>query len=283
MKITGRQPYVQSPDGYRFPMSVRQGLTYLDARPVRDEEWEKLPHSDLTTMTEWDPSLYDGEIDPKWSQQQPNLVDDHYKKLPYNRYGEMDAEIATAVTEEETSDEEDYGEGAITVGEVEANLTELISDELVDSVIEFEINGVVYHRHVDSDDEEYDWGDWQDEESVTWTCYDVRGRRRSSRRRAPASYSDTRQRGTKTKSAVRGSRSRRDSRAGPNVVDIINDQDDRIAQDDRESHDVSEDEEPRTDYYNKAKSTTQNEDRVVGLYLGKPSKVHYGEIGRAHV
>ena len=158
MKITGKQPYVQSPDGYRFPMSVRQGLTYLDARPVRDEEWEKLPHSDLTTMTEWDPSLYDGEIDPKWSQQQPNLVDDHYKKLPYNRYGEMDAEIATAVTEEETSDEEEYGDGAITVGEVEANLTELISDELVDSVIEFEINGVVYHRHVDSDDEEYDWG-----------------------------------------------------------------------------------------------------------------------------
>ena len=63
---------------------------------------------------------------------------------------------------------------ALTVGEVEGNLTELIRDELVDSVIEFEINGVVYHRHVDSDDEEYNWGDWQDEEPVTWMCYDER-------------------------------------------------------------------------------------------------------------
>ena len=62
----------------------------------------------------------------------------------------MDAEIATAVTEEETSNEEDYGQGAITVGEIEANLTELIHDELVDSVIKFEINDIVYHHYVDS-------------------------------------------------------------------------------------------------------------------------------------
>ena len=143
-RITGDQPYVKSPDGYRFPLSVRQGLPYLDARPVRDEEWDKLPHTSMMSIHEWDPSKYDDEVDPKWSMQQPDTVDEHYKKLPYNRYGEMDAEIATAVTDDNTSDEEAYGEGALTVGEVEANLTELIADELVDSVIEFEVNGIVY-------------------------------------------------------------------------------------------------------------------------------------------
>ena len=29
MKITGEQPYIQSPDGYRFPLYVKEGLSYM--------------------------------------------------------------------------------------------------------------------------------------------------------------------------------------------------------------------------------------------------------------
>ena len=53
------------------------------------------------------------------------------------------------------------------------------------------------------------------------------------------------------------------------------------------SHDSESDEsyhesdgEPRTDYNNKAKTTTQNEERVVGPYLGKPSSIDYGDYAR---
>ena len=33
-KVAGEQPYVESPDGYRFPLKVQQGLPYLDVQPV---------------------------------------------------------------------------------------------------------------------------------------------------------------------------------------------------------------------------------------------------------
>ena len=279
-KITGEQPYVESPDGYKFPLNVRCGLPYLDARPVRNDEWDKLPHVIMTADTEWDPSIYDGETDPKWGDSQENSVDKHYESLPYDKNGVMDAEVATAVTEGETSDEE-LGEGAITVGEIEANFTELVADELVDSVIEFEVDGAVFHRYLDSDDEECEWGEWQNEERQSWTCYDVRGTRRSSRRRTPIDYSDTsRQRGKKTKSAGPG-RKRKGKNPSATVTDATATERETPTQTDTVSDDdESEKETPRTDYNNKAKSTSQNDERVVGPYLGKPSKKRYGDYAR---
>ena len=35
----GEQPYIQTPDGYRIPLTMYQGLMYIDVRPVRDDEW----------------------------------------------------------------------------------------------------------------------------------------------------------------------------------------------------------------------------------------------------
>jgi hypothetical protein len=44
----GQQPYIRSPDGYYFPMSMSEGLAYLDIPPVLDDkEWDNLPHSHL--------------------------------------------------------------------------------------------------------------------------------------------------------------------------------------------------------------------------------------------
>ena len=36
--VTGFQPYIESPDGYKFPLKFRKGLSYMDVRPVRDDE-----------------------------------------------------------------------------------------------------------------------------------------------------------------------------------------------------------------------------------------------------
>ena len=51
----------------------------------------------------------------------------------------------------------------VTRAEIEANVTELIADELVGSVIECEIDGDTFHRDVSSDEESLDWGDWEED------------------------------------------------------------------------------------------------------------------------
>jgi hypothetical protein len=53
----GQQPYIRSPDGYYFPMSMSVGLAYLDICPVLDMEWDNLPHTFLTKDEPWDPSV----------------------------------------------------------------------------------------------------------------------------------------------------------------------------------------------------------------------------------
>ena len=67
----GQQPYIRSPDGYYFPMSMSEGLSYLAIRPVRDEEWDTLPHTYLTKDTPWDPSQFDHAITPQWYEDLP--------------------------------------------------------------------------------------------------------------------------------------------------------------------------------------------------------------------
>ena len=56
-------------------------------------------------------------------------------------------------------DEEDDGEQT-TRAEIEANLTASIEDELIGSVIEYEIDGNIFHRDLSDEDEDCEWGDW---------------------------------------------------------------------------------------------------------------------------
>ena len=56
---------------------------------------------------------------------------------------------------------EDLNEEGTTRAEIEANLHDLIKDKLVDSVIEYHIDGEIFHRHLGPDDEDCDWGEWR--------------------------------------------------------------------------------------------------------------------------
>ena len=119
----GEQPYVQSVDGYRFPLKMGQGLMHADVHPIRDEEWDQLPHVHLTTDNEWDPSIYDHELVEDWKDSFADPVEKHCSKRPYDRFGNI------KILEED--------ELVVTTrGEIEANLTATIQDELVGSVIE---------------------------------------------------------------------------------------------------------------------------------------------------
>ena len=57
-------------------------------------------------------------------------------------------------------DDDDLEVQGTTRAEVEANLTQLINDELIGSVIEYDVDGEIYHCDVPADEDTYDWDDW---------------------------------------------------------------------------------------------------------------------------
>ena len=258
----GRQPYFQSKDGYRFPLAMRHGLMYVDVRPVREDEWGNLPHVYLTSSNDWDPNIFDHEVDPSWADQmEDDPVEEYYKDKPFDRFGEL-------------KDLEGEDNEPVTRSEVEANVTESIEDELVGSVIEYFIDGEIFHGDVDEADDTLSWGDW--DATGRWHSYDVTQRRRSSRNKPRVDYKESKRQKKreppgKTKTVTPSSSSSTGS-SRPTVT--------TVTETDDEDEDSSDDEEPRTDYNNPSKSTEQNDERQVegGPYIGKPSEIDYEKL-----
>ena len=46
-------------DGYEIPLTIRNGLPYLNIRPYTDHEFDTLPHVIMTSDNDWDPSILD--------------------------------------------------------------------------------------------------------------------------------------------------------------------------------------------------------------------------------
>ena len=51
-----------TPDGFEFPLHIRNGLPYMDLRPYTDHEWDTYPHVVMTSDVDWDPSILDGDF-----------------------------------------------------------------------------------------------------------------------------------------------------------------------------------------------------------------------------
>ena len=252
--VTGEQPYLQSPDGYKFPYKYRRGLAYLDIRPVQDAEWGELPETWLTSQNRWEPTIFDEEVDKEWMKRPATSVMDNFRNLPYDRFGRLDIERESMDAELENDSE------SITHGEIEVNLTELVKDELVDSVLEYEVDDEYFHVHLGDDTASYDWGDWDTPTNTKWESYDVRQRRSSTRARKPVDYSDVRRKPRK-KSVQKESEPRQTPTTsffdGEEPID-----------------------EAITSYNNKAKDTSQIPPREAAPYLGKPSPKHYSDYAR---
>ena len=318
----GEQPCVQSYDGYRLPLSMRHGLMYTDIRPVRDSEHGLLPHVHLTSDNKWDPRVYDHEIDKDWATKFDDPVEAYYRNLPYDRFGEMVNHYSDEIP--------------ITRAEIEANMTELIADELVGSVVEYEIDGDIFHRDVSSDEESLDWGDWEEDTKALYHGWNVEGKRVSKRNRnkPPPRYKETADRApskklqreieprrinadkdsSRIRHAIKGKPIKKKKKMSPDpdqaeaskkkkssdptqtdtsgnastvtaptveTVGSDSEEDLSVAQDgessDNDKADDSDEDIPRTDYNNPAKSTSQNYRRQVkgGPYVGKPSTIDY--------
>ena len=133
-----------------------------------DSEWSALNHTHLTSDKEWDPRLCNHDIDKDWDADLEDPVEKHHKDQPHNGFGHAKAK--------ETDNDDDENGEPTTRAEIEANLTSLVKDELVGSVIECEIDGEIFHRDLSDDDEECDWGDWRQVNRSQWHSYDVEGR-----------------------------------------------------------------------------------------------------------
>ena len=278
----GVQPYVKSHDGYCIPMAMRHGLMYIDIRPVRDSEWDTLPHCHLTSDQPWDPSIFDHEVNPEWQISGSEPVQEYYSDKPYDRFGEIEeatGESALPMGHVELEANRTQGDGenmplAVNRAQLEANFTDIISSELVDSMIEIDIDGEKHYREFTEADTAYDWGNWRTRSLPNRFSYDVE--ERVLRRRKPVRYKDTADRGKRpTDISSRHPPNQRTSRARSTTTTPA-----PIVETVREEEETSTPEEldsPRTDYNNPAKSTKDNDDRKVlgGPYIGKPSKIDF--------
>ena len=52
---------LETPDGYIIPISIRNGLPYIDMAPPTDEDMESYPHVLFTSDLSWDPQSLDNE------------------------------------------------------------------------------------------------------------------------------------------------------------------------------------------------------------------------------
>ena len=60
-RAVGGKQYIQTPDGYKIDLSIRNGLAYMDMYPPSDSELDTLPHIMFTSDEIWDPECLDSE------------------------------------------------------------------------------------------------------------------------------------------------------------------------------------------------------------------------------
>jgi hypothetical protein len=53
---------IQTPDGYVIPLSIRNGLPFMDMTPPTDNELDSYPHVMFTSDLPWDPQILDDEF-----------------------------------------------------------------------------------------------------------------------------------------------------------------------------------------------------------------------------
>jgi hypothetical protein len=58
--LRGRQQ-IHHPDGYVIPLSIRNGLPYMDMSPPTDSDMDAYPHVFFTSDINWDPNSLDDE------------------------------------------------------------------------------------------------------------------------------------------------------------------------------------------------------------------------------
>ena len=64
LRTLGGKQCIVTNEGYVLPLSIRDGLPYLDMSPPSDEDLDTLPHVFTCSDSPWDPQILDAEFNP---------------------------------------------------------------------------------------------------------------------------------------------------------------------------------------------------------------------------
>ena len=79
----------RSSSGNIIPISVRNGLSFVDQRPYTEREFKMYPHVLITFEAPWDPTVLDHEIDVDDDEFYDQLID-HSTPRPDTMHKECD-------------------------------------------------------------------------------------------------------------------------------------------------------------------------------------------------
>jgi hypothetical protein len=102
IKIQGGLQRIKTLVGYIFPLSIKEGLPYLNMWPYMDAEFDELPHVVvMASDVDWDPSVLDHDptTDPNWADAVSGLEDDPTTNL-FDEFGDYRGryEVSNTVT-----------------------------------------------------------------------------------------------------------------------------------------------------------------------------------------
>lgn len=281
------QPYIQTPDGYKIPIRITDGLPYVNMRPAMKTDFDTLPITYITGSEQWDPCCLDTDIPTTWYGAQSDTVEKYYASQPFNVRGELKA-LEEWDNDEIPLREVEPSNGTITRRDIQVHLADIIKEELVDSVIEYQVEGEYLYHDVEPLDLECNWIRTNDSQ---WLCYEERQLRSSARKKSAAAtkVADT---VPTVRRSPRTPRQPVPSRTLPDTVPTVR----RSPRTPRQSvpsgtlggirTSISnpDTEQARTDSNNKARSTTQEdlEERTLssGPYIGKPKELDFRKLRR---
>ena len=85
--VTGKVPTITLLEGYKIPLSIRNGLSYMKQRCFTDDEWRTLPKVPITSVTEWNPKVMDSTVPDEWYHSQPKVLRG-LDTANYDKFGE---------------------------------------------------------------------------------------------------------------------------------------------------------------------------------------------------
>ena len=128
---TGEQPHLIHPSGIKVPLAIVNGLLYLKGSCPSDDDLNRLKRVEFTSPKPWDPSVLDSFPDEE----------DYVTEGNGDIHGTDPIASLSQPDDEETHfEEDDRSKKAIDRRRIEAFLTKIIQDELIDDVAIMDIS-----------------------------------------------------------------------------------------------------------------------------------------------
>ena len=101
VRVPGGLQCIKTPDGYVHPIRIKDGLPYISLRPYTNTEWETLPHVVWTRDSDWDPTIFDHDVDEggeEWYDAMMDHAENPHREL-FDEFGNYRKRQAIIVEE----------------------------------------------------------------------------------------------------------------------------------------------------------------------------------------